>query len=201
MHRFICSCGYEPSHWVHRLRIGGHRRFAFKRSAVSASQSFLPQINARLAESGLPLISEIPADGLQLDPNQLAFVAEREHLLERAPDIQWSYRLETVQPALPIASLRSPAKNTQAMRLSSLTTHRLIPVRCRPYRHCSTCTCPCDICWNHVVVFLGLEMPVGGPRKPILSHLQTTTRCLTDTGSPKSDEASRRGQRLDASQV
>ncbi len=56
-------------------------------AAVSASQSFLPQINARLAESGLPPISEIPADGLQLDPNQLAFVAEREHLLENAPDI------------------------------------------------------------------------------------------------------------------
>jgi GT2 family glycosyltransferase len=56
-------------------------------AAVSASKSFLSQINTRLAESGLPLISEIPADGLRLDPNQLAFVAEREHLLENAPDI------------------------------------------------------------------------------------------------------------------
>jgi O-antigen biosynthesis protein len=56
-------------------------------AAVSASKSFLSQINARLAKSGLPLISEIPADGLRLDPNQLAFVAEREHLLENAPDI------------------------------------------------------------------------------------------------------------------
>lgn len=56
-------------------------------AAGSVSQSFLSQINARLAKSGLPLISEIPADGLQLDPNQLAFAAEREHLLENAPDI------------------------------------------------------------------------------------------------------------------
>ena len=55
--------------------------------ATSVSQSFLPQINARLAESGLPLISEIPTDGLRLDPNRLSFVAEREHLLENAPDI------------------------------------------------------------------------------------------------------------------
>lgn len=56
-------------------------------AAASASRLFLPQVNARLAKNDLPLISEIPADGLQLDPNQLAFVAEREHLLENAPDI------------------------------------------------------------------------------------------------------------------
>jgi glycosyltransferase involved in cell wall biosynthesis len=56
-------------------------------AAASASQSFRCQVNARLAESGLPLISEIPADGLPLDPNQLAFVAERKRLLENAPHI------------------------------------------------------------------------------------------------------------------
>ena len=56
-------------------------------AAASASLSFRSKINARLAESGLPLISEIPVVGLQLDPNQLAFVAEREQLLENAPDI------------------------------------------------------------------------------------------------------------------
>jgi O-antigen biosynthesis protein len=56
-------------------------------AAVSASQSFRSQVNGRLAKSGLPLISEIPADGLQVDPAQLAFVAERKHLLENAPDI------------------------------------------------------------------------------------------------------------------
>jgi O-antigen biosynthesis protein len=56
-------------------------------AAASASLSFRSKINARLAESGLPLISEIPVVGLQLDPDQLAFVAAREQLLENAPDI------------------------------------------------------------------------------------------------------------------
>lgn len=56
-------------------------------ASLSASQSFLSQVNARLAKGGLPLISEISADGLQLDPSQLAFVADREDLLENAPDI------------------------------------------------------------------------------------------------------------------
>lgn len=56
-------------------------------AAVSASQSLRSHINARLARSGLPLISEIPVGGLQLDPDQLAFVAEREHLLKNAPEI------------------------------------------------------------------------------------------------------------------
>jgi GT2 family glycosyltransferase len=56
-------------------------------AAAAAALSFRSKINARLAESGLPLISEIPVVGLQLDPNQLAFVAEREQLLENAPEI------------------------------------------------------------------------------------------------------------------
>jgi O-antigen biosynthesis protein len=56
-------------------------------AAASASLSYRSKINARLAESGLPPISEIPVVGLQLDPNQLAFVSEREQLLEDAPDI------------------------------------------------------------------------------------------------------------------
>ena len=56
-------------------------------AAETVSQSFLSQINSRLAKNGLPIIDHIPTDGLRLDPNQLAFVAEREHLLRSAPDI------------------------------------------------------------------------------------------------------------------
>jgi GT2 family glycosyltransferase len=56
-------------------------------AAASASLSYRSEINARLAESGLPPISKIPVGGLGLDPNQLAFVAQREQLLEDAPDI------------------------------------------------------------------------------------------------------------------
>jgi GT2 family glycosyltransferase len=56
-------------------------------AAASATQSFQCQINSRLSESDMPLISEIPVDGLGLDPNQLVFVVERNHLLENAPDI------------------------------------------------------------------------------------------------------------------
>lgn len=56
-------------------------------AAASVSQSFLPQINARLVESGLPLVSELSPDGLQLDPNRLVFVAERAQLLADAPNI------------------------------------------------------------------------------------------------------------------
>lgn len=56
-------------------------------AAASVSRCFLPQINARLAESGLPAVSAVSPDGLQLDPGRLAFVAERGQLLESAPDI------------------------------------------------------------------------------------------------------------------
>ena len=91
--------GYDGAGPVHLLvRLGteplGYTDFEFgdigslpSAAAFSASQSFLLQINARLAESGLPPISEIPTGGLQLDPRKLAFVAEREQLLENAPDI------------------------------------------------------------------------------------------------------------------
>jgi O-antigen biosynthesis protein len=56
-------------------------------AAASALLTFRTKINARLAESGLPPISEIPTEGLQVDSHQLAFVAQRERLLEDAPDI------------------------------------------------------------------------------------------------------------------
>ena len=91
--------GYQGGGPVHLLvRLGaeplGYTDFEFEdagslpsAAAASASKPFLSQINDRLAESGLPLISEIPTTGLQLDPNKLAFVAERELLLENAPEI------------------------------------------------------------------------------------------------------------------
>ena len=134
--------------------------------ATSVSQSFLPQINARLTESGLPRISEIPTDGLRLDPNRLSFVAEREHLLKTHPIYQSSYALETVRSGLLIASVSLSAKNTQTMRLSWLTTHRQIPMRCQPYWNRSTFACPCDISSNLMQVTLGVKIPAGGPRKP-----------------------------------
>ena len=60
---------------------------SLSKAAAAVSRSFLPQVNERLARSGSPTISEIPADGLQLEPDQLAFVVERKHLLDNAPDI------------------------------------------------------------------------------------------------------------------
>jgi glycosyltransferase involved in cell wall biosynthesis len=56
-------------------------------AAASAFQAFESLINAGLARSGLPPVSELSVTGLQLDANQLAFVAERRHLLENAPSI------------------------------------------------------------------------------------------------------------------
>jgi glycosyltransferase involved in cell wall biosynthesis len=56
-------------------------------AAASASESFLPQINARLAESGLLPINELSTGGLGLEPSRFAFVAERERLLKDAPEI------------------------------------------------------------------------------------------------------------------
>jgi O-antigen biosynthesis protein len=56
-------------------------------AAATALESFHSQINARLARSDLSLISEIPASGLELDPNLLEFVVERKRLLENAPHI------------------------------------------------------------------------------------------------------------------
>jgi O-antigen biosynthesis protein len=56
-------------------------------AAAAVSDSFQQQVNDRLTRSGLPAIDEIPADGLQLDTNQLAFVVERKRLLDKAPDV------------------------------------------------------------------------------------------------------------------
>lgn len=56
-------------------------------AALSVSRSLRSEVNARLVKSGLPPITEVPSGGLRLDPNQLAFVVERKHLLENAPDV------------------------------------------------------------------------------------------------------------------
>src|SRR5215218_656426 len=90
---------YPPSGPVHLLvRLAteplGYTDFEFEDvgslpevAAASVSQSFLPAINARLAESGLPPIDEIRTGGLGLESSRFAFVAERELLLEDAPEI------------------------------------------------------------------------------------------------------------------
>jgi glycosyltransferase involved in cell wall biosynthesis len=89
-------CGSGPVHLLVRLATEplGYADFEFDHvgslpevAAASVSQSFLPQINARLEQSGLPLINEIPAEGLHLEPGRFAFVAERERVLEDAPQI------------------------------------------------------------------------------------------------------------------
>lgn len=59
-------------------------RFAH-RAASAAWRSLGSEINARLAQSGLPLVNELPVEGLKYDPNRLDFVAERRRLLENAP--------------------------------------------------------------------------------------------------------------------
>jgi glycosyltransferase involved in cell wall biosynthesis len=82
----LVRLGTEPLGYTDLVFEGTSSR-ASNAAAISASQLFLPQVNARLAKSGLPVISEIPIDGLQLEANQLTFVAEREHLLANAPDI------------------------------------------------------------------------------------------------------------------
>ncbi|MGA8331827.1 MAG: glycosyltransferase family 2 protein [Mycobacterium sp.] len=61
---------------------------SFSSTAVSVvMQSFHSVINVRLAASDLPLIEEITANGLAVEPNQLGFVIERNRMLEDAPDV------------------------------------------------------------------------------------------------------------------
>jgi glycosyltransferase involved in cell wall biosynthesis len=56
-------------------------------AAASAWSAFKPHVDAELARSGLPTVRELPATGLSLDANRLAFVTEREDLLANAPEI------------------------------------------------------------------------------------------------------------------
>ncbi len=56
-------------------------------AAASALCAFGSHIDAGLARSGLPTVNELSVTGLQLDANQLAFVAERRHLLANAPAV------------------------------------------------------------------------------------------------------------------
>jgi glycosyltransferase involved in cell wall biosynthesis len=56
-------------------------------AAASALCAFGSHIDAGLARSGLPTVNQLSVTGLELDANQLAFVAERTHLLANAPDV------------------------------------------------------------------------------------------------------------------
>jgi GT2 family glycosyltransferase len=56
-------------------------------AAASALRAFKSRIDAGLASSGLPTITEIPAAGLPLNASRLAFVIERKELLEHAPAV------------------------------------------------------------------------------------------------------------------
>src|SRR5690349_13237563 len=56
-------------------------------AAASALNAFKSHIDAGLTRSGLPTVNELPVTGLPVEPDQLAFVAERRHLLRNAPDI------------------------------------------------------------------------------------------------------------------
>jgi glycosyltransferase involved in cell wall biosynthesis len=86
----------RPVHLLVRLATEplGYTDFEFKdagslpqAAAASASRTFLSEINTRLAESGLPQVTELPAEGLRLEQRRFAFVAERQRLLETAPEI------------------------------------------------------------------------------------------------------------------
>ncbi|WP_082948113.1 glycosyltransferase family 2 protein [Mycobacterium sp. 852014-52450_SCH5900713] len=89
----------QPGTAVHLLiRLGteplGYADFEFDggdslsvNAAKTVSQSFLPVINDRLIGSHLSPVRDIPANGLQLNPIDLTFVAEREQLLQDPPNI------------------------------------------------------------------------------------------------------------------
>jgi len=81
----LVRLGTEPLGWVD-LEVEEVAAFP-RAAAASALHAFKSQIDAGLARSNLPTIDEIPVTGLQFEANQLAFVAEREQLLEKAPKI------------------------------------------------------------------------------------------------------------------
>ncbi len=170
-------------------------------AATSASQAFLSQINARLAESGLPLISEIPTDGLQLDPTKLAFVAERELLLGNAPDI-----------SVVLCTRDRPARVADCLRrlaLQEYPNYEIVVVDNAPADPAAV---------PAVLESLDLSVPVRYILEPRAGHARGKNTgwqaaeaeivAFVDddevpdrTGSRKSYEGSRRGPRLDAFQV
>lgn len=68
------------------VEVTEHKSFPAAATAA-VTQSFKSEINARLAESELPTIAEVPENGLEIDPNRLRFVKERNRLLVDAPDV------------------------------------------------------------------------------------------------------------------
>ena len=83
--RMLVRLGTEPLGYVD-LEVEGESSFP-RAAAASVLHAFKSRINDGLARSGLPTVSDLPATGLQLDADQLAFVAERRQLLEKAPNI------------------------------------------------------------------------------------------------------------------
>jgi len=81
----LVRLGAEPLGWTD-FDIESADCFA-SQAASAAWRYFSSEINDRLAGSGLPLVDELPVDGLKLDPNRLEFVGERRLLLENAPQI------------------------------------------------------------------------------------------------------------------
>ena len=56
-------------------------------AAAAVSAEFRSKVNSRLSRSGLPVVSQIPVGGLTIEPNVLAFGAERQRLLADAPEV------------------------------------------------------------------------------------------------------------------
>ncbi len=83
--QMLVRLGTEPLGYVD-FEVEEETAFA-PAAATSALHAFKSQIDARLAGSGLPTITEIPATGLPLDASRLAFVIERQDLLQDAPAI------------------------------------------------------------------------------------------------------------------
>lgn len=56
-------------------------------AAAAVSRSLLPELNARLASSGLPPVDQVAAEGLRVRPSRLPFIAERGRHLGSPPRI------------------------------------------------------------------------------------------------------------------
>jgi O-antigen biosynthesis protein len=83
--RMLVRLGSEPLGYLD-LQVEDAASFP-DAAAASALNTFKSHIDAGLARSGLPGVRELPVTGLPVEPDQLAFVAERRELLRNAPDI------------------------------------------------------------------------------------------------------------------
>jgi O-antigen biosynthesis protein len=83
--RMLVRLGSEPLGYLD-LQVEDAASFP-DAAAASALNTFKSHIDAGLARSGLPGVRELPVTGLPVEPDQLAFVAERRELLRNAPYI------------------------------------------------------------------------------------------------------------------